>query len=986
MTSRFLREARAQARIDHENVCKVFEVGEVEDKSYIAMQFVAGDMLDKAGVFMTLDEKVIVMRDIARALHAAHTLGILHRDIKPSNIMVEVTDDGRNKPILTDFGLARDEGTNRGMTETGAIIGTPAYMSPEQARGARYIDRRSDVYSLGATLYELLCGQPPFTGDSTMNIVIAVLSEDPLPLRSRIPSLPADLSTIASKCLHKDPNERYESARMLAEDLNRYILGEPILGRRRSAYRRLRHWAGKHRALVTTALLAFVALTVVGGIAIQQRIRAAQEKAVLEAQSIVERELGQDIKEMEWFLRTAHMTPLHDVTHERGMVKERMKRIEERRTAGGRIAALVDYAIGRGHLVLGEYDPAHERLSRALDNGIDTPELHYALGLVLGHRYQQAMMRVRGATDGHWVQEEIKKIEAEYLTPALGAMEKSRSVRMETPSYLEGLIAFYKKDYAAAVQLAEKAAQEAPWSYEGLALGAESHLSLGNIHKLRGEREQAQHEFDEAVRLFDLASELGRSDGLLYERNAEARMRRMELLVYFGIPLSENHHAALLETATQAARARPDRGTPFLKIAFAHGLVAKTGDLHGRDPRAALHLAIAALERARAIDGDTFSIHEFHADCMLGFAGYEFSHGLDPRQSFENAILQANKAIELDPMHPWGWLASSHARRGKGLYAMSIGNDPTLDFSHAIANGMKAVELEGGYGFGWDSAHWTCALRAQWLASRGKDPKAEIGPECNLFDRCMQANPKGQCQENEGMLDYYIAEYQVSANRDPTATFLRAETNLQTASTILINYLENRQLFVGLRFLQALHAFHRGTDATSALGALDKSLADCFQLDPKDTWCTLFDARRALLEADVVAANHGPEKPALEKALNLALLATERDPRNADTFQLLADVERHLAKSESEGDKHRRAGIDACAKGMALNPHNPRLLLTCGLLHLLVAQSAKDKASSADKAREMLENAAQLNPLLADATEKPLREAQRMTAKKGASK
>lgn len=985
-TMRLAREARAQARIDHENICKVYEVSEIQGKAYIAMQLVEGESLDNAAQHMSVDEKVIAVRDIAHALHAAHTLGILHRDIKPSNIMVEVTDDGRNKPIITDFGLARDEGTNRGMTETGTILGTPAYMSPEQARGERYIDRRSDVYSLGATLYELLCGQPPFTGDSTMKIVMAVLSEEPLPLRTRNPSLPADLSTIASKCLQKDPNERYASARMLAEDLNRYILGEPILGRRRSAYRRIRHWVGKHRALVMTALVAFVALAVVGGVAIRERIRAAQEKAILEAQAIVERELGQDVKEMEWFLRTVHMTPLHDATRERSMVKERMKRIEERRAAGGHIAAWVDYAIGRGHLALGEYDPAHERLSRALNHGIDTPELQYALGLVLGHRYQQAMARVRGATDGHWVQEEIKKIEAEFLKPALEAMEKSRSVRLEAPSYLEGLIAFYKKDYVAAVQLAEKAVKEAPWLYEGLALGAESHLSLGNIHKLRGEREQAQRELDEAVRLFGLASELGRSDGLLYEGAAEAQMRRIELLVYCGLPLSENEHAALLETANRAAQARPDRGAPFVKIAFAHGLVAKVSDLHGQDPRAALHLAIAALERARVIDGDTFGIHEFHANCFLGFAGYEITHGLDPRESFENAILQANKAIALDPMHPWGRLALSHAQRGQGVYAMRIGGDPTEDYSQSITNGMKAVELEGGYGFGWDAAHWSCAIRAQWLASRGKDPQAEIGPECDLFDRCMQANPKGQCQENEGMRDLYVAEYQVFANRDPSATFSRAETNLQTASTILINYLENRQLFAGLRFLQALHAFRRGTDVTPALVALDKSLAACFQLDPKDTWCSLLDARRALLEADIAAGYHGPEKPMLEKALQKALLAQERDTLNADTFQVLADVERHWAQSESGGDNHRRAGIAACVRGMALNPNNPRLLLTCGLLHLLAAQSVKDKAASARKAREMLEKAAQLNPLLVDETEKPLREAKRMLAEKGASK
>src|SRR5262249_41591393 len=123
MTMRFLHEARAQARIEHENICKVFEIGEINGKAYIAMQLVNGKTLDRAAKRMSLDEKVIVARDVARAISAAHTLGILHRDIKPSNILVDVSEDGHHRPIVMDFGLARDEDKAGGITETGAIVG-----------------------------------------------------------------------------------------------------------------------------------------------------------------------------------------------------------------------------------------------------------------------------------------------------------------------------------------------------------------------------------------------------------------------------------------------------------------------------------------------------------------------------------------------------------------------------------------------------------------------------------------------------------------------------------------------------------------------------------------------------------------------------------------------------------------------------------------------------------------------------------------------
>lgn len=173
--ARFLREARAQAQVEHENLCKVFEVDEAEGRPFIAMQLIKGQPLNAAASQMNLEEKLLVIKKVADGLHEAHRSGLVHRDLKPGNIMVEQGRDGRYKPYVLDFGLAR-LGEDLDLTMTGTILGTPSYMSPEQTRGdIDLLDRRTDVYGLGATLYYLLAGKAPFTGPSQASVLMDIL-------------------------------------------------------------------------------------------------------------------------------------------------------------------------------------------------------------------------------------------------------------------------------------------------------------------------------------------------------------------------------------------------------------------------------------------------------------------------------------------------------------------------------------------------------------------------------------------------------------------------------------------------------------------------------------------------------------------------------------------------------------------------------------------------------------------------------------------
>src|SRR5262245_27685604 len=270
---RFRAEAEAVARLQHANIVQIHEIGESEGHPFFSLEFVEGPSLAQrlAGNPLRAADAAALVETLARAVHYAHERGIVHRDLKPANVLLQIADcrlqietiprDGQAAsssaksaisnlqsaiPKIADFGLAKQLGADAGQTRTGAVMGTPDYISPEQAAGAKGVGPAADVYSLGAILYECLTGRPPFRNDTPLDTLLQVTSVEPMPPSRLQPKVPRDLETICLKCLEKEPHARYATARDLADDLQRFVQGRPIAARPVGRVGRLWRWARRN--------------------------------------------------------------------------------------------------------------------------------------------------------------------------------------------------------------------------------------------------------------------------------------------------------------------------------------------------------------------------------------------------------------------------------------------------------------------------------------------------------------------------------------------------------------------------------------------------------------------------------------------------------------------------------------------------------------------------------------------------------------------
>jgi serine/threonine-protein kinase len=916
---RLISEARAQARVSHDRVCKVHEVGEVEGKVYIAMQYIDGKPLGNMADELTLEQKVKLVRGAVDGIHEAHRAGIIHRDIKPANIMIERTADGELKPYVMDFGLARAVHEDA-QTVSGAVLGTPRYMAPEQASGEPgQLDRRADIYSLGATLYHLLTGQPPIAGEYILEVMHNLATSEPRPLRALVPTIPADLEAIVLKCLEKDRTARYDSARALGDDLDRYLNGEPVLARPAGAWYHLRKRLAKHRRIVAASAIALVVLAVAVGWAIQTR-RESNERERLA------RRFTEQVERIEAMARYAALSRVHDITGDRDAIRARMTELEgEIKRSGAAAVGPGNYALGRGYLALEDYPNARQHLELAWQHGFREPREAYALALVMGHLYQQNLLAVQRIEQKQLRDAKQRDIEKQYRDPALSYLAASKGAEVASAEYVGALVAFYGGYYDDALRHVDAIGAALPWFYEAPELRGDIFLARALQLINQGHRDQARLDLEAGRKAYAAAAAVGESVPAIHESLG---------LIEYQLLVIEMYGAG--------------------------------------DVKPAFDRVIAATSRALAIVPSRYDSLLLESRAYRGLAEYQTQRSQPAGELLAKATADAQRAVTIEPARPQARIELAQLLRqsGEALQVQNLDPSEPLHKAIEISDSVEPSDRDAVY---YGNLGLIYKVWADYEDQVGADAHIHRGNAIAAYLMALKIDDKKSYIVTNLAINYFMRASQPRAET-PDDDLRQAIVALEKSKSInpkhFVPYFYEGQIYA----LVAQRARDRGLDPhparVHALDELKRGLAINAKMPHlhNGIGSVLLDQAK-----DAWERGDDPE-PLLEQARESFARAIDAAPNQGFGYDNMGEMFVERAWFQRARDQDPVASVTAAVqwltRAIELIPDHPTFRSDLGMAHAIRA------AYDLEHGRDPLPSLAQASAAIAIALEKNPRDAQ----------
>jgi serine/threonine-protein kinase len=792
-----------------------------------------------------------------------------------------------------DFGLART--LHGDTTETGTVLGTPHFMSPEQARGeVSRLDRRSDIYSLGATLYALLTGRPPIEGTNALEVLSRIATEEPALPRAIDRDIPVDLESIALKCLEKDRSARYDSARALADDLERFLSGDPVQARATGPWHRLRRRLAKHKRIVAAAAVAATLVLSALGWGLKTRGEAAERERLA-------RRFTELVERIESMARYSALSPLHDVRYDQAAIRARMNELEgEIKNAGPVALGPGNYALGRGFLALDDEPRALESLDSAWKHGFREPRAAYSLALVTGHLYRQHLLDAEKIESKE--QREAKKQEDRrlYRDPALAYLAESAGADVPSREYVAALVAFYEDRFDDALKQVDAIGSGLPWFYEAPALRCDVLVARAAQRSDRGDRDGAVADFDAGQKACAAAAAIGESAPAVLSAMGELEYRALHMELY-GEGNVKPHFERGVEAMGRALTASPDRYDSLVLQARLHRRFAEHVANQGGDVEGLLGKAITADERAVALAPAKAAARQ-----ELGRSYFQWGQARQERNQDPTAQLQ--KASEL--------FASGSpedqdydARLDLGLvlqtwadYQDQTGVDSTSNRSKAIEAYLAAIRLDEHQPPAWVNLGSTYFARAG--LPRSEDPEGDLERARGAFDKARAINPSQviPCYY-AGQIRGLMAERKRARGSDPGPDLVAALDRYREG-LVLSPGMPHLHNGIGSALLAQAHdAWDRGGDPTALLEAARAAFQQAIAVAPEQgaSHHNLADVlvQRAILQragGQDPSATVSEAIPLIRKGI--AMLPDQPTPWGnlGIVYVLLADFERESAR------------------------------------------------------------------------------------------